>query len=350
MPIETTNEIFRLYLLALLVGETIQGAPIKGATVWEYLKAASTYLQAVGNRQESAIIDPLTGKTYKPISDAIRDYEKWESMPKKQSPLTKKMILNLIERTKDYHIDSKERAFVDWCILGLHMAYRRIEWCNEWNPKSLEDFHRAKDIHKLIYHCLVQDLQLLGADGNFLSESAQLTYNPGLLTHAKVKVRFQKNGRNGEILSVAANVPQPTFCGARVAQRIKQRAQRLGLDPHQPASAYRSNPGSKRPSFFHRKLVQTILESTAKSTYQVDDLKKHNLSYTPHSIRIGAVVIMHCGGAHEHDIKFKLRYVTTAFMAYLRDVPATAINQIRLINATDVDSWDIILTLADPVE
>ena len=349
MPLATANEICRLYLLALLVGETVQGALIKGATVWEYLKAASTYLQAVGKRHESILIDPVTGKTYKPIADAIRDYEKWEGMPKKQSPLTKKMILNLLERTKDHPIDSKERAFADWCILGLHVAYRRIEWCNEWNPSNMEDFHRAKDIHKSIYQCLVEDFQLLGQDGIFLSEDAQLNYSPGLLSHVKVKFRFQKNGRNGEILTVAANVHQPIFCGARAAQRIKQRAKRLGIDPHQPASAYRSNAGSKRPSFFHRTLVKTILENTAKSTYKIDDLKKNNLSYTPHSLRIGAVVIMHCGGAKKHDIKFKLRYTSDAFMAYLRDVPATAINQICLINATDVESWDINLTLTDPI-
>ncbi len=146
--------------------------------------------------------------------------------------------------------------------------------------------------------------------------------------------------------NTSANIHQPTFCGARAAQRIKQQAHRLGFDPHQPASAYRSNPGSKRPSFFHRKMVQTLLENTAKYTYKLADLKQHNLSYTPHSIGIGAVVIMHCGGAKKHDIKFNLRYTSDAFMAYLRDIPATAINQIRLINAADVESWDIILTLA----
>ncbi len=167
-------------------------------------------------------------------------------MPKKQSPLTKKMILNIIKQTKDHHLDSKERAFADWCILGLHMAYRCIEWCNKWNPKNLEDFHWAKDINKSIYQCLVEDFQLLGQDGIFLPEDAQLLYNPGLLSHVKVKVCFQKNGRNGEILTVAANIQQqPTFSGTRAAQRIKNWAHRLGLDPHQPASAYRSNPGAK---------------------------------------------------------------------------------------------------------
>ena len=244
VPIQTANEICRLYLLALLVGETLQGAIVKGATVWEYLTAAASYLQTVGNQQESALIDPVTGKTHKPITDTLQAYEKWEGMPRKQSPLTKKMILNIIERTNDHHLNSKERAFADWCILGLHVAYCCIEWCNKWNPKNLEDFHQAKDIDKSIYQCLVEDFQLLGQDGIFLPEDAQLLYNPGLLSHIKLKVRFQKNGRNDEILTVAANIQQPTFCCARAAQRIKQQAHRLGLDPHQPASAYCSNPGS----------------------------------------------------------------------------------------------------------
>jgi hypothetical protein len=58
------------------------------------------------------------------------------------------------------------------------------------------------------------------------------------------------------------------------------------------------------------------------------------------------VVVMH---AKKHDIKAKLQYTSNTFMAYLWDVPATAINQIQLINTTNVECcWDIILMLADP--
>jgi hypothetical protein len=41
--------------------------------------------------------------------------------------------------------------------------------------------------------------------------------------------------------------------------------------------------------------IQTILENIARSTYHIKDLKQHHLSNTPHSLRIAAVVIMHCG-------------------------------------------------------
>ena len=129
------NGIFYMYTMALTVGETIQGTMVKEATMRQYLRAAALFTKSVGQRQQCPLTDPSTGKWFEPIEKCLREFKKWEQMPNRRSPLTKRMVRDLMEYCKDFHEDSKEKAFVDWCILGLHMGYRRIEWATDKAPK-----------------------------------------------------------------------------------------------------------------------------------------------------------------------------------------------------------------------
>jgi hypothetical protein len=78
----------------------------------------------------------------------------------------------------------------------------------------------------------------------------------------------------------------------------------------------------------------------AKYTYQYNDLKEADLSFTGHSIRIGACVLLYCGGATtDIEIQHRLAWRSRAFLDYLRDMPCSAINHMQIINAADVESW-----------
>ena len=327
-----------MYTVALTVGDTLQGAPVKTQTIRHYLHAAVDFIQKVGTRRDNPMIDPTTGKTFRPIEDCLTDFQKWETMPDRKSPLTKKMIKDLIIFTKDHHIDSKARAFVDWCIVGIHMGYRGCEWLSTHKPKHATDFPRVRDHpDKPIYQVLLDDMILIGSNGARVPD--ELTHPVDDLRGTQIKVRFQKNKQNGQIVSQARNTEDPDLCVTRAVQRIKQRAARLGLCGDDPASCYKSNPGSKRPSFFYTRLVVELLESMALRTYKIDNLIDSRLSYTPHSFRIGGCVVLHAAGADTNDIQTRLRWRSDKFKNYLRDLPQIAINHVKMFNIADVDSW-----------
>jgi hypothetical protein len=186
------------------------------------------YVKSVGLRTGCPMTDPSTGILFAPIEQCLRDFKRWEAMPKRRSPLTKKMVRDLLVFCKDFPPDSKEKAFADWCIIGLHMGYRRCEWAAEKAPKHSRDFPRADDPAKSIYQVLLDDIRLIGTGGERIS--AELAYPASRLQAVKITVCFQKNGDNGQELTEAANHLDPQLCCARAAQRVKQRAARLGLE------------------------------------------------------------------------------------------------------------------------
>jgi hypothetical protein len=70
-------------------------------------------------------------------------------MPKRCSPLTKKMVHDLpAEFCIDFPQDSKEMAFLNWCIIGLQVGYRSCKWAAVKVLKHWTDFPWADDPQK----------------------------------------------------------------------------------------------------------------------------------------------------------------------------------------------------------
>jgi hypothetical protein len=325
-----------MYAEGLTASDTIQGTPIKASTVSEYLRAAADFVKIVGQRSECPMTDPKTGKQFTKITKLVKKYRRWEAMPNRQQPLTKKMVQDELLRTKGWDQDCKERAFLDWCVIGLHMGYRRCEWANEKTPKHMADFRRVEELeHKPIYQLLLDDMEFFNKDGERIREVT--TCPPDKIGGVRFTVRFQKNGMHGQKVTHAANHTKQDFCCVRAAQRIQQRGIRLGLEGPNPASAYRANRNSKKPSFFHASAINTMLRKMAANTYKL--AKADGLKYTGHSMRIGATVILYCGGAKDLEIQNRLRWRSLTFLDYLRDVPQSAVNHMHVLNTADVDSW-----------
>jgi hypothetical protein len=75
----------------------------------------------------------------------------------------------------------------------------------------------------------------------------------------------------------------------------------------------------------------------AAATYKLT--KADGLRYTGHSLRIGATVILYCGGAKDLEIQNRLRWRSLTFLDYLRNIPQSEVNHMHILNAADVDSW-----------
>jgi hypothetical protein len=204
LPLSTTNEIFYMYAEGLTASDTIQGTPIKASTVSEYLRAAADFVKIVGQRSECPMTDPKTGKQFTKITKLVKKYRRWEAMPNRQQPLTKKMVQDELLCTKGWDQDCKERAFLDWCVIGLHMGYRRCEWANEKTPKHMADFRRVEELeHKPIYQLLLDDMEFFNKDGERIREVT--TCPPDKIGGVRFTVRFQKNGMHGQKVTHAAN-------------------------------------------------------------------------------------------------------------------------------------------------
>jgi hypothetical protein len=96
LPLLFTNCIFYMYVVTLTAGETIKGRKVKENTIRRYLTAAAMYVRSVGMRSLCPMTDPDTGKRFAPIKQRLRDFKRWEAMPKRRNTLTKKMVHDLL--------------------------------------------------------------------------------------------------------------------------------------------------------------------------------------------------------------------------------------------------------------
>ena len=77
-----------MYTVTLTVGESIQGSKVKENTIRGYLRAAAMYVKSVGLRTDCPMTDPNTGIMFAPIDQCLRDFKRWEAMPKRRIPLS----------------------------------------------------------------------------------------------------------------------------------------------------------------------------------------------------------------------------------------------------------------------
>jgi hypothetical protein len=244
------------------------------------------------------------------------------------------MIRWLIVHANGTHADSLEHAIVDWFIVGIHMGYRSIKWCQEKNPEK-HGFYRADDPDRSIYAVCGQDITFNDDKG----KRCQDQLDPKAVIFNET-FRFQKNKEHGQIKSFAKNTQTPALCAkAAMLQRIIKRAKALKVDPDQPLAAYRRYPGSKQPKWIVRSSVDRLLKMAATACY---DLTQAELGqYSSHSLRVGASVILNAAGFSEMDIMSRLRWKSDAYKVYLRNINVLAAKHTQAMSEVDIDQWSI---------
>jgi hypothetical protein len=131
----------------------------------------------VGRRAACPLIEPVTQKRYSTIGQLLKHVRKWENLPNRRSPVTKRMISDLHTTMKKTHQDSKHQAFYDWLILGAQTGFRRCEWASEKPITNLDDFPKADDQLKYVYQCLGKDMVLYNND-NQITRDNELAQTP----------------------------------------------------------------------------------------------------------------------------------------------------------------------------
>ena len=153
---------------------------------------------------------------------------------------------------------------------------------------------------------------------------AQAISNPSSVVTVDVRWRQQKNGQNGEIKTFHCDRKFPIICPVRASIRIISRAKQLNLHSEHPVCVYTTNGKvTGKVKFVTETQISTTLKQLAKLEYGItktEELKR----YTSHSIRVGACVALHAANLDKKEIQHQLRWRSTAFWNYLRNLPTQA--------------------------
>lgn len=97
-----------------------------------------------------------------------------------------------------------------------------------------------------------------------------------------------------------------------------------GSSPTIPLSVYRAPNGT--PYNITTADVETVMRRAAASLYNLDPIKhRTELSlWSSHSLRVGACTMLYSKGFSEMEIKYLLRWKSSAFMTYLRNLAVTS--------------------------
>ena len=132
---------------------------------------------------------------------------------------------------------------------------------------------------------------------------------------------------NGQVITYAKDSAFLKLCAVAASLRIVSRAHRLGVARSNPIAVFpspgRSNKNQCALTYIDDVHIKTLLQGAAKTVYKItstEDLAR----FTSHSVRVGSCVLLHVNGVSTDTIKFRLRWRSDAFKAYLRNVDALA--------------------------
>ena len=76
-------------------------------------------------------------------------------------------------------------------------------------------------------------------------------------------------------------------------------------------------------TYFNDVHIKSLLQEATTSLYKITS-KEDLAHFISHSVRVGACILLHINGVSTDTIKFRLRWRSNAFKAYLRNVDALA--------------------------
>ena len=109
-----------------------------------------------------------------------------------------------------------------------------------------------------------------------------------------------------------------------------------------PLAIYKKNRGSKKPSYLLKRGVELKLRTAAWKIYypECETLSESPAKVTLHSIRIGAAMILFAKRWDDTNIMGRLRYKSTRFRMYHRNVPALAALHAKAVTEAAINQYD----------
>ena len=306
-----------LYLLSLQQGHTLEDKLIRTDCQRAYLRAAASWAVEAGlpspvysdSHQFPAPKAPLLPQLQK----LIDNQKNWQGPKDRKEPLTPAMVIEMATLVASMSPDSDFAAMYDWSALGLSTGHRRVEYAQEKRSK-FQVIHVQTEDNPVPTK---QPYAFMEGDFQFLDEFRRPLRGTDRAFAAYVRIRWrtQKNRVNGET-KMFARARDSRLCPVRAALRIQLRFERL-----QPPSRVL---GVSDKGFLTASAITKFIRLTAARVLGPTATKEVLALYTPHSIRIGACVLLHEHGHSAIFIKNRLRWKSDTFMDYLRDTASLA--------------------------
>ena len=230
------------------------------------------------------------------------------------------MIQSLIDSAKLTSPDSASSAISDWAVIGIQTGNRSSEWCQAKGTlfmSTTATFTLNIDGSPTAF--LAEDIWLFSSTKRPLAFTSGLTWL--LVQYVDVCWRYQKNNDNGQVITYTRNFKNPECCVIEAFLRVLDRHTRLSSDPSIPLAISLDGriKSSSVVSYITNALVTKFLQMAATAAHGITN-KKDLKKFSPHSIRVGACVLLDIHGKTPGFIKKRLRWRSDAYLDYLRNV------------------------------
>ena len=306
-----------LYAVHLATGHSVFCKAIKASTITSYLRDIAKFLgrfSPVDSRYCSAA-DRVLAPCIKEVTEEVI---RWEKVPNRREPFTIEMWKYLFSLRGTCPSDRIIDCITDWTACGLYGGFRKTEWAQDDSHAALDN--PQLDIHEVPKAFRLADIIWKTASSVRLSLSDALA-NEASVGRAILTFKAQKNGDNGATRLFTRNHSFPAMCFIRNLLRIVKRFIRLvGATSDKPLCICQDALGKLR--YITSNDINYVFRRAAAAVYKLDpvaDAKSLTL-WSSHSLRVGACVILHAMGFTDVQIMWLLRWNSTAFMTYLRNV------------------------------
>lgn len=320
-----------MYAIHLSTGHSIYCRQIKAGTIEKYVKDVSSFLALFSGR-DFRKDNPADRHMGRLLAAVYKDLHAFETLPNRREPYTLQMQAlawaesTPLRATKPYSIIP---TLTDGFAAGLNAGSRLGEWAQpagNRNPATplLVNHPNAEFPTRAV---VPNDITATGPGLGRLQGLSIITVPLLSLASFLYLHRWQKNGQHGEtrLYTLSADPDSPHDMAAALYRSLQRFAALRDKDPsldpaHTPLFVY-WDPLASRVALVTATEVETFMRALAAKCYQLDPVtdKAALQRWSSHSLRVGACVILHALGFPPQDIKWLLRWLSDAFMVYLRN-------------------------------
>ena len=329
-----------MYAIHLSTGHSIYCKQIKVKTIETYVYNAATFLSLFTGRdyRKDRPGDKHMGHL---LSSVYKDLHSYETMPKRREPYTLQMHSVAAQEAATRRESAPAGLIPVLCNgfgAGLNAGFRRSEWAQPGgrrDPSQPLLNHLQQGIRTRAV--VPDDLEAHSTSHRRLVGLQILLVPLYSISRLYVTWRTQKNGQHGERrLFVPSDEPtsphDPVNCfyGLLLSFQECQRRDPTIQGNFTPLAVY-WDPEVSCVRLVTSDEIDAFIRALASRVYHLDPKKdKAALQlWSGHSLRVGACVLLHAMGFPPQDIKWLLRWLSDAFMAYLRNIALLSEKQNR---------------------
>jgi len=267
----------------------------------------------------------------------ISNCKKEEDIAIQRLPLNNKIFAELQRSAENSKSpDSEKHILFDVTCMGRIIGPRVSEYA-QTSPTKI-DYHVYPSGKTVIKAFTANDFVFLDKSGHIIDSKSLTDASKNVVAKVKCTWRIQKNRRNGQAITLSADVEHPKICPVRAALRLVLRARRCGQPDDCPVACYKLRGKltyltGKRIAALFREAVKKEFPNTPK-----DELAR----YSAHSLRVWACVLLDEAGMTPEFIMSRLRWMGNSFRMYLRDTGLIQDKHRDILRAASQEIIDLI--------